>query len=155
MSDKYSKLVYEIECALKDDYGWQQTLIARVGVEVLELLLRKNRNYGGSVFTVPVLAPDVDVNTAIRVRMSDKVARLQTLLKGDKDLVGESIEDTFMDLLGYIILLIAYHRDRKEDTESNDPCCVHLWSARPDDRQYKCTRCGEIISEVTYRRDYQ
>jgi hypothetical protein len=116
MSDKYSKLVYEIECALKDDHGWQQTLIARVGVEVIELLLRKNRNYGGSVFTVPILAPDVDVDTAIRVRMSDKVARLQTLLKGDTDLVDESIDDTFADLLGYIILLIAYKRDQKEDT---------------------------------------
>lgn len=117
MSDKYSKLVFEIECALKDQHGWQQTLIAEVGVEVIELLLRKNRNYGGSVFTAPVLAPEVNVDTAIRVRMSDKVARLQTLLAGDKDLVGENIDDTFFDLLGYIILLIAYKRDQAKEIE--------------------------------------
>jgi hypothetical protein len=39
--------------------------------------------------------------------MSDKVARLQKLLTGDRAEVDESIEDTMRDLAGYSILWLG------------------------------------------------
>lgn len=40
------------------------------------------------------------------IRMSDKWSRLEQLMKGKKDSVGESIKDTLMDLAIYSILEI-------------------------------------------------
>ena len=46
-----------------------------------DTLTRKNHDYGGSAFRVPVLCPEVDDPTVlIRARMSDKIERLGTLL---------------------------------------------------------------------------
>lgn len=109
-----NELLTVIKEALDGKKGLDQILIARTGLTVTELLLRKNRNYGSSVFKPPILAPDVDVDAAIRVRMSDKIARLCTLLGGEKDEVGESIADTTWDLIGYLILEVAWWAKNKE-----------------------------------------
>ena len=82
--------------------------------ELLETLLAKNSNYGDTAGEPPILAPWLDPEVAIRVRMSDKVSRLRTLLTKETDKVGESLRDTLMDLAGYSILL-AIELDRKEE----------------------------------------
>lgn len=105
----------ELWLALIGDYEEDQRLIAQVGLEFVTNLIRKNRNYGSSVFKQPLLCPDASVDVTIRARMSDKVERLIQLLSGGQDLVGESIEDTMRDFGSYAILwLIAkeYQRER-------------------------------------------
>ena len=89
-------------------HGKDQQRIAEVGLDWIETLLRKNNDYGGSAWQVPVLAPECDIGSAIRVRMSDKVARLNRLLDGASQMVSsESIDDTMKDLGAYALLYLA------------------------------------------------
>jgi len=97
----------EIRQAAGGDSGDTQKAIAEHGLAVVSMLLKKNRDYGNSAFQSPLLAPLADARTGIQVRMSDKVARLQNLLAGNPDSVGESACDTMMDLAGYAILWLA------------------------------------------------
>lgn len=98
--------------ALEGDRGDEQRLIAERIVKWGSLLLRKNSDYGGSVFKEPVLAPGLPPRTAIRVRMSDKIERLRNLLKrrrsnGAGPEVDESFEDTMEDLGAYALLFLV------------------------------------------------
>lgn len=87
--------------------GSDQQRICDAGLSVVDLLLRKNSDYGGSAWQVPVLAPTLTPRQAIQCRMSDKIQRLQTLLSGRQAEVAESIEDTMRDLAGYAILWLG------------------------------------------------
>ena len=83
--------------------GKHQQIIAKKGIEIVSLLLKKNMDYGSSAWSRPLLAPNCDAGTAIRVRMSDKINRMIRLLSSEAQ-AGEAIEDTEMDLAGYLIL---------------------------------------------------
>lgn len=72
--------------------------------QLADTLIRKNANYGGAVERSPILFPGLSPKKAITVRMSDKVARFAALNSGEPDKVGESLEDTAMDLAGYCII---------------------------------------------------
>lgn len=95
--------------------GERQQAIAReafkalqhVSVDVAELLLRKNADYGDSVFNPPRLAPHLDAMDAVLVRMSDKIARLRSLSEQDAKVEDESVDDTFRDLIGYCLLWLV------------------------------------------------
>jgi hypothetical protein len=96
--------------------------------------IKKNLAYGSSVFTQAVMAPDAPIDAAIRVRMSDKINRLSTLLANPaKNMIqDESINDTFNDLAVYCyLLLIARKRaaDAKKccerDHNNDGNCDVH------------------------------
>lgn len=78
-----------------------------ITASLLDMFRRKNANYGNSVVTPPVLAPDVPIRTAIQVRMSDKIARLNRLVQGEPDKVGESMEETVKDLVVYGLIWLA------------------------------------------------
>ena len=84
-----------------------QRRIAKVGLEWLDLILRKNADYGCSVWEVPVLAPTTDAKTAILVRMSDKVSRIGNLLGAEQQVKDETLEDTLRDLGAYCLLYLA------------------------------------------------
>jgi hypothetical protein len=72
---------------------------------VAETLVKKNRDYGSSIFDSPKFAPDLDPGIAIRVRRSDKEARKQELLtRAGKPDVDESINDTQLDIIAYDVL---------------------------------------------------
>ena len=74
-----------------------------------EMLLRKNRQYGASAFKAPPLMPDLPIESAILVRMGDKIERLLSLAKnGVLETDDERREDTMLDLAGYIVLYLAY-----------------------------------------------
>jgi len=93
--------------AQKGERGPAQKLIAEVGMDVIALLIRKNTDYGGSVFSSPILRPTLDPLVAIDVRMSDKIKRIANLLEkpsSDYSVTDESVEQTLDDLCGYIIL---------------------------------------------------
>lgn len=76
-------------------------------------LLAKNANYGSSAFQRPLLAPSLDPGTAIMVRLSDKIARLETLLSGEPDRVGESVRDTILDIAGYCVLYLTAEKEKE------------------------------------------
>lgn len=64
--------------------------------------LQKNHDYGGSVFEAPILTPDMPIDSAIMVRISDKINRLIHLLGGGTQCVkDEKIEDSLLDLSTY------------------------------------------------------
>lgn len=73
--------------------------------ELCSTLQSKNSNYGDTAGKPPYFAPWLEPQTALLVRMSDKVSRLKTLLTRESDKVGESLRDTALDLAGYSILL--------------------------------------------------
>lgn len=105
---------YIAEYPLKMEEQYMEKKISFVVERLREMLISKNQNYGNSAFTPPVLCPKMDPEQALLVRMSDKVARLAQLTSGEKDRVGESIEDTLYDLAGYCILaIIAMKEDSK------------------------------------------
>ena len=73
--------------------------------ERLDLVKRKNADYGQSAFSVPSLAPSVTIADAILTRMSDKRMRIKNLTTGHVDSVGEKLADTVADVIGYTFLL--------------------------------------------------
>lgn len=91
--------------------------------QLAETLLAKHRNYGGSAFQSPYLQPLLDPETAMKVRLSDKIARLQNLESGDQDIVGESRLDTLLDIAGYAILIRTYNllKDTPKPEAESEP----------------------------------
>lgn len=81
--------------------------------ELKTVLVRKNTDYGASAFNPPALAPGVAPTTAILVRMSDKISRLNNLQTAEQPNY-EAIEDTILDLAGYAILLLVAKQQEKE-----------------------------------------
>ena len=84
----------------------------RIAAEMRETFVRKNHDYGNSVFQSPEMAPDIQPEEAVRVRISDKLGRLKTLLSGEQAQVSESIRDTYADLVNYLIILLMILDDR-------------------------------------------
>lgn len=79
--------------------------------EAKSVALKKNHDYGSSVFTPPVLSPALSADAAILVRMSDKINRLQTLMSGQcAQVADEAAADTMRDLGTYAFLWLIHHR---------------------------------------------
>jgi hypothetical protein len=95
-----------IDDALSGERGADQQRIAEAGIDFIETLLKKNRDYGSSVWENPVLAPQMPVSAAILVRMSDKVKRIASLSNKEPE-VQESFDDTVKDLGAYCLLYLA------------------------------------------------
>jgi hypothetical protein len=95
-----------------------QKRIASQSHRILDLLLRKNRDYGSSVFLSPEFAPEMSPESAVRVRLGDKTARIRNLLaSSDASVASESIDDTIDDMIGYLILWRVI-REAGSDLES-------------------------------------
>jgi len=102
--------------APRGDLNENQRRIAETGIRILATLLRKNADYGSTVFDPPALAPEMDPGSAILVRMSDKIGRIANLVgREDRASVDESLDDTLADLAGYAILYLA--RPQEPTTE--------------------------------------
>lgn len=82
----------------------QNKAIMLVCNEMATFLCSKNLSYGGSAFTdVAIGGQVIKASDAIVVRMADKIKRLTS---GD-EFAGD---DTYMDLLGYLIIQQAEKR---------------------------------------------
>lgn len=68
--------------------------------ELTELLVSKHRDYGPKNIS---LAPGGAVN-GLRVRMHDKLARINNLVDSGADPEHESLEDSFKDMANYAII---------------------------------------------------
>lgn len=91
----------------------QAERIETIANEVRDLLKRKNADYGDS-FAKQFAKYGVMSGL---IRMDDKMSRLDTLISGHEDSVGESIEDTLVDLAGYAILTVVELRKQKGDID--------------------------------------
>lgn len=116
------KDILRISEAAAGEGAKDQKDIAEIGLRVVATLLRKNRDYGSTVFRPPVLDPSMSTLAAILVRMSDKVGRIAQLVNAEeKAEVAESLSDTMTDLAGYCVLA-AVVLDRE-----SSPWCTHGW----------------------------
>lgn len=91
--------------------------IRMVGDKVTNLLILKNRAYGDSALNPTKVFSKLDATQALCSRIDDKLNRIKN--KG----LGDETEDTLMDLVGYLILLIIA-RDNQVDTDVQR-CAVH------------------------------
>lgn len=69
------------------------------GDDVLDLLIRKQSDYGSA--NIMRFGEE-----GLKVRLWDKIARYENLTKGGQDALNESIEDTLVDIIGYVALLL-------------------------------------------------
>lgn len=67
---------------------------------IKEFLLEKNKRYGNSAFYPKRVFSKADPIEQIKVRIDDKISRIQSL-----ELDGYDNEDSSKDLLGYLIIL--------------------------------------------------
>ena len=76
--------------------------------ELEKLLLSKHRDYGPRNISD---APGGAVN-GLRVRMHDKLARINNLVDTNKNPEHESLEDSFKDMANYAIIGLLVLRDK-------------------------------------------
>lgn len=93
--------------------------IAEIGTAWIATIIRKNTDYGSSVWKPAIFAPQLDPGTVILVRMSDKAARINSLVQRGEALVDESFNDTVQDLGAYCLLYLA--RPNQGPT-TDEPC---------------------------------
>lgn len=74
--------------------------VAHTFQELLDLLLSKHKDYGPKNISD---SPGGPVN-GLRVRMHDKLARINNLVDNDRDPEHESLEDSFKDMANYAII---------------------------------------------------
>jgi len=116
MSQQSTDLDYVRHAALGNDSD--RKLIAEAFLQAAATCLRKNADYGSSVFESPILAPGMNSQSAILVRISDKIKRMRNLFGVDASpQVDESIEDTALDAAAYAVLLIVARRKAKTQGE--------------------------------------
>lgn len=68
--------------------------------ELYDLLISKHEDYGPKNISD---SPGGPLN-GLRVRMHDKLARINNLIDADKDPEHESLEDSFKDMANYAII---------------------------------------------------
>jgi len=76
--------------------------------ELMSILLAKHRDYGSRNIAD---APGGALN-GLRVRIHDKVARINNLIDKSREPKYESIEDPFKDLANYAIIALLVLRDK-------------------------------------------
>jgi len=76
--------------------------------ELEKLLLSKHRDYGPRNIAD---APGGAIN-GLRVRMHDKLARINNLVDNNKNPEHESLEDSFKDMANYAIIGLLVLRDK-------------------------------------------
>lgn len=88
--------------------------------QIAELHSKKNSNYAEDSDPLSNLREcekiGVSAHIGVAIRLTDKFSRYIQLLKGKKDLVGESMFDTLLDISVYSLLsiiLIEEHQKKK------------------------------------------
>ena len=76
--------------------------------ELAELLLSKHKDYGPTNIS---RAPGGALN-GLRVRIHDKIARINNLIDSGKNPTHESLEDSFKDLANYAIISLMVIRGK-------------------------------------------
>ena len=88
---------------------------AKICEKLKQMYYNKNQDYGDSFAIVRAKVPD-----AIRVRLWDKMLRLDNLLSGKDALVqSETIEDTLEDMANYCLMELT-ERQLEKETDNAD-----------------------------------
>lgn len=90
---------YEFEYTEPDQFELD---LWEISDELTNLLLRKHADYGPKNISQ---SPGGPLN-GLRVRMWDKIARINHLLETGNDAKNESLEDSFADLANYSIIAL-------------------------------------------------
>lgn len=84
---------------------------------MLATIAKKNADYAGGHpfknFLLPEQLGLASAEVGILVRMTDKLARVSTLIDKDPAVVEESVDDTLTDLAAYALILRALRQWRK------------------------------------------
>lgn len=89
-----------------------ETEIKRICKALEDTLLRKNADYGNSSQRAPILTPRLSAQDALKVRLSDKIARFIQLEQSGATRVNESLDDTLLDMAGYCVLLLIARKEK-------------------------------------------
>lgn len=89
-----------------------ETEIKRICKALEDTLLRKNADYGNSSQRAPILVPRLSAQDALKVRLSDKIARFIQLEQSGAARVNESLDDTLLDMAGYCVLLLIARKEK-------------------------------------------
>ena len=74
---------------------------------------KKNKDYGNSF---DILCDKFGL-VAAAIPLNNKVERINSLIKNDKNYVGESIEDSLLDLANYAIMTLIYLKNNGENKQ--------------------------------------
>ena len=85
-----------------------ETHMSNTVKELTDLLLSKHRDYGPKNIS---LAPGGAIN-GLRVRMHDKLARINNLFDSGANPQHESLEDSFKDMANYAIIGLLVLREQ-------------------------------------------
>lgn len=84
--------------------------VQKITDELSKLLIKKHKDYGPLNIA---LSPGGPLN-GIRVRMYDKLARINHLIENNSHPNYESLEDSFIDLANYAIIALLVQRGKWE-----------------------------------------
>src|SRR3990172_899510 len=119
-------------------------LIAETCNEVRDLLLSKNAAYGNSALEPVRIFSRADREEQLRVRIDDKLSRL---CRG-KDVANE---DTLLDLVGYMILLLAARRQHRvsfADEVAERMANIESWNMPPEATPQTAEAGGTDIANI-------
>lgn len=88
---------------MADDLTQTQRDLVALGEEIVALLLEKNRKYGDSALEPVRVFSRVSPVEQLKVRIDDKLSRLLSAQTDDD-------EDVYVDLIGYLFLLVLARR---------------------------------------------
>lgn len=103
LSEEESHLLQQ---ALEGNRGPAQQRIAMTGLDWVLTLLKKNHDYGSTIFKPAILAPHIEAGAGILIRASDKVSRINQLTQNPA-LIPETLEDSLKDLGAYCLLYLC------------------------------------------------
>ena len=86
--------------------------IKRICKALENTLLQKNADYGDNAQRAPLLIPRLSAQDALKVRLSDKIARFIQLEQTGAARVNESLDDTLLDMAGYCVLLLIARKEK-------------------------------------------
>lgn len=97
--------------------------VGEVLCEVQALLARKNKAYGDSALSPLRVFSSSDEVEGLRVRIDDKLSRIKadtlTAHLPSSQPAEDIVEDTLLDLLGYLVLLRVALKRRKHGQETD------------------------------------
>jgi len=102
--------------------------------KAFELMKKKNHDYAGGKdrsmpfanFTRCEAMGFSTTEQGFGVRLTDKMSRLSTFCEGGVlKVADESVEDTILDIINYVILFYGYVQSKKEITDGKETTKTH------------------------------
>jgi hypothetical protein len=97
------------------EFVWTETAVSRFELDVYEimdelydLMISKHTDYGPTNISK---SPGGPIN-GLRVRMHDKLARINNLVESGSDAQHEPLEDSFKDLANYAVIGMMVLREK-------------------------------------------